>query len=143
MAKTKEKVSGAAENVKPYIDRAINDEKLRENVMSAYAAAKEVYDELIGNRGAVTVARRVATDKEMQDSLRTAVDELRSAANRIQGKTAHTSRNTSLLVAGIALGILFNPVTGPETRRWLKDKIFGEDESFGYSSGDGTSGSGA
>ena len=23
-------------------------------------------------------------------------------------------------------------MTGPETRRWLKDKIFGEDEEFGY-----------
>jgi hypothetical protein len=30
------------------------------------------------------------------------------------------------------IGILFNPVTGPETRRWLKDRIFGEDEEFGY-----------
>jgi len=23
-------------------------------------------------------------------------------------------------------------VTGPETRRWLKDRVFGEDEEFGY-----------
>jgi hypothetical protein len=30
------------------------------------------------------------------------------------------------------LGILFNPITGPDTRRWLKDRIFGEDEEFGY-----------
>ena len=37
-----------------------------------------------------------------------------------------------MLLAGIALGILFNPMTGPETRRWLKDKIFGEEEEFGY-----------
>ena len=31
-------------------------------------------------------------------------------------------------------------MTGPETRRWLKDKIFGEDEEFGYgdSSGNGS-----
>jgi hypothetical protein len=42
-----------------------------------------------------------------------------------------------LLIAGIALGILFNPMTGPETRRWLKNKIFGEEEEFGYGGGSG------
>jgi hypothetical protein len=30
-------------------------------------------------------------------------------------------------------------MTGPETRRWLKDRIFGEDEEFGYG-GNGGSG---
>ena len=30
-----------------------------------------------------------------------------------------------LLLIGVVVGLLFNPVTGPETRRWLKDKLFG------------------
>ena len=64
---------------------------------------------------------------------------MRDAADRIQGNQDHKGRNSTLLLAGIALGILFNPMTGPETRRWLKDKIFGEDEEFGYgSSGNGS-----
>jgi hypothetical protein len=44
-----------------------------------------------------------------------------------------------LLIAGIALGILFNPVTGPETRKWVKDMIGGgEDECGGdYPSSNG------
>ena len=33
------------------------------------------------------------------------------------------------------LGILFNPVTGPGHAPWLKDKIFGADEEFGYGGG--------
>jgi hypothetical protein len=32
-------------------------------------------------------------------------------------------------------------MTGPETRRWLKDRIFGEDEEFGYGGGNGGAGS--
>jgi hypothetical protein len=128
MANAKERVS----DVKPYVQRAIQDEELRENLRSAYATAREVYDELIGNRGVSGVATKVANDKEIQDQLRSAIQDLRNAANRIQGHDTHKGRNSSLLLVGIALGILFNPVTGPETRRWLKDRVFGEDEEFGY-----------
>jgi hypothetical protein len=135
MAKAKDRVA----DVKPYVRRAIQDEELRDSLRSAFSTARDVYDELIGGRGVTGVANKVASDKEIQDQLRSAIDDLRSAANRIQGKEEHKGRNSSLLLAGIALGILFNPMTGPETRRWLKDKIFGEDEEFGYggSSGDG------
>ena len=137
MAKAKDRVA----DVKPYVRRAIQDEELRENLRSAFATARDVYDELIGGRGMTAVANKVASDKEIQDQLRSAIEDLRSAANRIQGKEEHKGRNTTLLLAGIALGILFNPMTGPETRRWLKDKIFGEDEEFGY--GGGNSGAGS
>jgi predicted RNA-binding protein len=128
MANTKERLSGAAGNVKPYVERAVADEEIRENVKAAFQAAREVYDELIGGRGVTTVASRVATDREIQDKLREAVDELRSAANRVQGKREHSGRNATLLIAGIALGVLFNPVTGPATRKWLADAVFGGDD---------------
>ncbi|NDU79459.1 hypothetical protein GWI34_43780, partial [Actinomadura sp. DSM 109109] len=98
---------------------------------------------LIGQRGVTTVAARVATDKDIQERLRDAVDELREAADRIQGKKDHGARNTTLLIAGIALGILFNPITGPATRKWLSDVVFGGDDDFTYaSSGSSTPDSG-
>ena len=128
MAKAKDRI----EDAKPYVQRAIQDEELRDNLRSAFATARDVYDELIGNRGVTGVATKVASDKDIQDQLRSAIDDLRDAADRIQGNQAHKGRNSSLLLAGIVLGLLFNPMTGPETRRWLKDKIFGEDEEFGY-----------
>ena len=132
------------EDAKPYVKRAIEDEALRENLRSAFATARGVYDELIANRGVAGVATKVATDQEIQDQLRSAIQDLRDAADRIQGHREHKGRNSTLLLTGIALGILFNPLTGPETRRWLKDKIFGEDEEFGYgSSGNGSLGLGA
>ena len=74
----------------------------------------------------------MATDKDIQDNLRAAVDELRTAADRVQGKDDHAGRNTMLLARrASALGILFNPITGPATRRWLTDLIPGKDE-FDY-----------
>jgi predicted RNA-binding protein len=138
--KTRDRVTDAAGNVKPYVERAINDEDLRDNVKAAFQTAREIYDELIGNRSVTTVATRVATDKEIQEKLKDAVDELRTAANRVQGKKEHGARNATLLIAGIALGILFNPVTGPATRKWLADSVFGGDDfTYENSSGDSSS----
>jgi hypothetical protein len=127
------------QDAKPYVQRALQDEELRENLRNAFATARDVYDELLGNRGVTGIATKVASDEDIQDQLRSAIQDLRNAANRIQGQESHKSRNSTLLLAGIILGILFNPMTGPETRRWLKDRIFGEDEEFGYGGSSGNS----
>ena len=100
MANAKDKVA----DVKPYVQRALQDEELRDNLRSAFDTARDVYAELIGKRGVTGVATKVASDKEIQDQLRSAIDDLRSAANRIQGNDGHKGRNSTLLLAGIALG---------------------------------------
>src|SRR5213083_2457434 len=137
MTKTKDKVLDRAGSARPYIERALKDEDLRVNVRNAFESAREVYNELIGGRGAIPLATRVATDKEIQDRLREAIDELRQAADRVQGKKDHGARNSVLLLTGIALGILFNPVTGPQTRKWLSDAMFGSSDEFTYQGGNG------
>src|ERR671925_1910258 len=135
MAKTKDKVLDKAGGARPYIERAFKDEDLRENVRNAFESARQVYNELIGGRGAIPLATRVATDKDIQDRLREAIEELREAADRVQGKKEHGARNTMLLLTGIALGILFNPVSGPQTRKWLSDRLFGPSDDFTYQGG--------
>ena len=130
MLKTKDRISNRADRAKPYVERAFRDEQVRENMKSALAAARNVYDELLGGRGVTNVATRVATDKEVQDNLRKAIEELRDAAERVQGKKeSHTGRNLFLLT-GIVIGILYNPMTGPATRQWLKDLMSGSDEDL-------------
>jgi hypothetical protein len=135
MAKTRDKVLDTAGSARPYIERAIKDEELRRNVRNAFESAREIYNELIGGRGAIPVATRVATDKDIQDRLREAIDELRTAAERVQGKKDHSARNTTLLLTGITLGILFNPISGSQTRKWLSDKLFGPSDEFTYQGG--------
>jgi hypothetical protein len=133
MAMTK-KVSEA----RPYVERALKDEELRQNLLEAFHAARTVYTDLLGDRGVTGLAARVARDRDIQDNLRKTVDELRHAADRIQGKDERTGRNAIILLVGIALGIFFNPVTGPTTRRWVKDRVFGSGDEFSYGGGNGS-----
>ena len=146
MSKKTDKLSDAATNVRPYVERALKDEELRDNVRQAFQAAKEVYGELVSKGQVSKAATHAVTDREVQENLRTAVDELRHAATRIQGQEEepHRGRNTALLMSGIALGILFNPVTGPQARAWLRETVLGPLEEIEYTPGDDSaSGDGA
>jgi hypothetical protein len=134
MAKTMDKVS----DMKPYVERALKDEDLRDNVLAAVTAARAAYGELLGDRGATGLVARVAKDDDIQDNLKKAVEELKEAADRLRGKKDHGSRNTMLLLTGVTLGILFNPMTGPQTRSWIKERVFGSDDDFTYAGGDST-----
>jgi hypothetical protein len=141
MAKTKDRLYDTADTVRPYVDRAIHDEDLRDNLKEAFNAARDVYAELLGGRNLTATATRVATDKDIQDNLKKTIEELRTAADRIQGKKDHGTRNAMLLMAGITAGILLNPATGPQTRKWLMEKITGESsDDFGYSASDSPAG---
>ena len=133
MAKT------SVSDVRPYVERAIKDEEFRDNLKNAFTAARDVYDELMGPRGVTGKAARVAADQDVRDNLRSAIEELRSAADRIQQGPTHKGRNT-LLVAAIAIGtLLFNPLTGSDTRKWLKDSVLGDEDDFGYQGNSGSS----
>ncbi|MDQ3866751.1 MAG: hypothetical protein M3304_07965 [Actinomycetota bacterium] len=135
----RERVTGAVDTARPYVERVATDEEFREHVKNAYESARRIYDELVGPVGATGMAMRVAQDKDIQEELRRTLDELRQAGRRARGEESHTGRNMTLLMVGLALGVLFNPMTGPDTRRWLREKIFGPEEPFEFQSNAGTS----
>jgi hypothetical protein len=142
MAKAKDMMEGAVDTARPYVERLARDEELHDHVKKAYDSARKIYDELLGDRGTTGMAFKVARDKDLQSELRRTVEELRKAGERAQGRESHTGRNVTLLLAGIAIGLLFNPATGPDTRRWLKDKLFGPEQPFESYSSEGNGGAG-
>ena len=133
MSKSTTKVRDAAESARPYVERAISDEEFRDSLRAAFMAAKEIYDELVPQKGVSGLASKVAKDDDIQDSLKRAVVELRNAADRIQEAdrpASHGFRNVLLILIGVAIGIFFNPFTGPDTRRWVKGRVSGGEFSY-------------
>jgi hypothetical protein len=137
MGRQKDTLLTKADTMRPYVERAMSDDNLRRDVLRAFAIARDLYSELARDRDRpITIASRVATDDEIRDKLRDAIEDLRRASDRLQGKKQRSGiRGSTLLVTGIALGILFNPVTGPETRQFIKDMFSGGDGHHDHSHG--------
>ena len=129
MAKRRnEIVSGTIDNVRPYFERALTDEEFRKDMRDALNAARSIYGDLQKGNGGIKSATKFATDKDVQEQLRKALEDFGRAGERLQGKKkSHKARN-SVLLAGLIAGALYNPWTGPQTRQWLMDRIAGSDE---------------
>jgi len=144
MNATKERVADATSHVRPYVERALRDEELRRNVKDAYTSARALYDQLLTRNDVSHVATKLVSDEDVQTQLRNVVAQLRSAAGRVQSAqeeekaSQRSGRNTLLLIAGIAIGLLVNPLTGPSLRGWLKKKMSGGGSGFVYHDGNGT-----
>lgn len=138
MINTKDKVADAAASARPYVERALHDKELRDNVRNAYSSARAVYDELASRRKVSDAATQLVADKDLQDEIRHAIGELRNAAGRVSDAkhsapdAGRAAKNGLLLVVGIAVGLLLNPVTGPFLRRVLGRKLFGNGNGFVY-----------
>jgi len=138
MQYTKERAAAAAANARPYVERALRDEELRDNLRNAYASARAVWEELSSRRRVSDAASQLAADKDLQDEIRSAIEELRNASRRVKNvkeatpEPAHTAKNSLLLLFGIMVGLLLNPITGPALRRALGRKLFGSGDDFVY-----------
>ena len=143
MVNTKDKVADAAATARPYVERALRDKELRDNIRNAYTSARAVYDELSSRRRVSDAASQLAADKDLQDEIRSAIEEIRNAAGRVKNvkraapEPARAARNSLLLFFGIMIGLLLNPITGPALRRALARKLFGSGNGFVYQ-GNGT-----
>jgi hypothetical protein len=129
MTKTKEKPILSAETLRPYVQRAITDPALRDDLLAAFVAARGLYGQMAKGHG-VKGKASVVSEKDFQKQLQGLVSELTTASERLQEKAkrkSHRARNRVILLTGVTLGVLYNPWTGASTREWIMDRIAGGD----------------
>jgi ElaB/YqjD/DUF883 family membrane-anchored ribosome-binding protein len=128
MAKTKSSPALSTDALKPYVQRAMTDPELREDLLAAFVTARSIYGQMAKGSGLKAKAENVS-DKNFQKQLQTLVDDLSVASDKLQGKAkkkGHKVRNRVILLTGVTLGVLYNPWTGESTREWIMDRIAGE-----------------
>ena len=128
MAKTKTPAL-STDALKPYVQRAMTDPKLREDLLAAFVAARSLYGQMAKSRGVKGKAEKVS-EKDFQKQLQFLVSDLSEASDKLQGKAkkkGHKTRNRVILLTGVTLGVLYNPWTGEQTREWIMDRVAGDD----------------
>lgn len=127
------KGSTAYDAVRPYLNRALQDEEIRSNVVRAWSAARKVYGEL-GGEGPIGAASKLSGKDSVRDDLDTTVQSLSEAIVRMSGNAPRRRGGWGMFfLLAATLIVLFNPATGTGTRKWLKDNLFGSEEEFDYS----------
>jgi hypothetical protein len=134
MAKSSSKANKArtaamAAGSNPYVKRIVEDEDLRDSVVTAFEAARDAYGRLSSNGSVVDTA---IDDKKLHKDLKTAAENLREASNRLRGqeKKRRWGRLLMIAIAGAVLAVILSE----DLRKSLLDALFGAEEEFEYTS---------
>lgn len=119
-----------------YLQRLIEDEQLRSNLMNAFDAARGAYAR-VSNGNGMHAGRALFEDRKLRKQVGEAIGALRDAGSalseppaRSRGRKGRIGRMLLLAVAGGILAAVFSE----GFRSKLLDMLFGSEEEFGYSS---------
>jgi hypothetical protein len=128
------KAGAAAVAVKnsPYIQRVVEDEDLRENIVQAYESARNAASRLSNGK---SPTKQIFDDKKLQKDLKQAAESfrdasvaLREAPNQRKGLTFGRLLLLTIVSGGIALAV------SEGLRKKVLDALFGAEEEFEYTS---------
>jgi hypothetical protein len=127
-----EEAARAAQN-NQYLQRLIEDEDLRGNLLAAYGAARSAYGRMTNGK---PPAKALMEDRKLQNELKQAVEALREASGSLREPAKRPRRRRGLgrsvmvLLVGAALAVALSE--GLRTK--VLDVLFGAEEEFDYSS---------
>jgi hypothetical protein len=121
--------AAASATSNPYLRRVVEDEELRDSVVTAFEAARDAYDRLSSNGNVVDT---MIDDKKVHKDLKQAAENLRDASNRLRGKQRerHWGRIILIAIAGAVLALALSE----DLRKAVLDALFGAEEEFEYTS---------
>ena len=133
------KAAAAAQSAKanPYLQRIIQDEDLRDNMVVAVEAARNAYARL--NKGKAP-AKNLIEDKKLHANVKRSADALREAGAALREAPKHTTPKKKrkggigrLLLIAIVGGAIAIAVS-ENLRNKVLDALFGAEEEFDYTS---------
>ncbi len=116
----------------PYLQRLIEDSKLRDNVRKAVDSSKNVYGRVVDGK---TSAKALLEDKKMQKELAKAVEAIRDvtiALTEAPQRQARRGRRVGRLVVVAGIGSGAAMVASEGLRSKVLDVLFGAEEEFEY-----------
>jgi hypothetical protein len=116
-----------------YVQRLIEDEELRGNLMAAYGAARSAYGRMSNGKPA---GKALLEDRKLQAELRNAVESLREAGDALREGPSRRRRRRGLgrTLVLITFGAVLAVALNEGLRSKVLDLLFGAEEEFDYSS---------
>jgi hypothetical protein len=118
----------------PYVQRVIEDEDLRDNIVSAYESARAAYGRLSNGKSPTT---QIFDDKKLQKQIKDASGNIRDAAVALREaprrqRTSGGGFGRVLLLGVVGAGLALALSEG--LRKRVLDALFGAEEEFEYTS---------
>ncbi len=116
-----------------YLQRLIEDEELRSNLLSAYVAARSAYGRMSNGKPPTQV---LFNDRKLQRELSDAANALRQATQSLREppKVARRRGGLGRSLLLVAVGSVLAVALSESLRSKLLDLLFGAEEEFDYSS---------
>ena len=131
-SRARDKASGAYGAARPYVQRLIEDEELRENLRDAYESGRHAYERASGAKKPAALL----DDKRLQRDLRNASDALRAASEALREPEKRPKQGhpfLKLLVIAF-IGAILAIALSEDLRKAVLDQLFGAEEEFEYTS---------
>ena len=116
----------------PYVQRVIEDEDLRDNLVQAYESARKAYSRLSNGKSPTT---QIFDDKKLQKEIKKGAASVKDAsvALREAPKKKKSGGIGKFLLLGVATAGVALAVSS-DLRKKVLDTLFGADEEFEYTS---------
>jgi hypothetical protein len=118
----------------PYVQRIIEDEDLRENIVQAYDSARKAYSRLSNGK---SPTKQIFDDKKLQKELRKAAYGVKDASVALheapkKKRGGGLSLKRVVLLGAVGTGVALAASEG--LRKKVLDTLFGAEEEFEYTS---------
>jgi hypothetical protein len=129
-----QKAGKAAQSARsnPYVQRLIDDEDLRKNIVQAYESARDAYTRLSNGK---SPTKQIFDDKKLQKHIKEAAGNVRDASVALHEAPRKQKKGGfgRVLLLGIVGGAVALAVS-EGLRKKVLDALFGAEEEFEYTS---------